>query len=72
MPEWSFELYVELDQAVHCDRDSERINCHDPHMSKRGTQRRFTINVKHLCNQRSKCAYDAKQAVLKDSNPNNL
>lgn len=65
-------LNVELDNAVHGNGDSNRLNDHDPDVCKDRIQGLETVSTRSLSDDGHDRHEDANEAVLEDTSPDNL
>src|ERR1700760_5040808 len=66
------QLYVELDEAVHGNGDSDSIKAQYPDVSKKRTQCFFAVASHKSRYECDKCEKNSNQAILKHAYPNNL
>jgi hypothetical protein len=66
------ELDIELYDHSHGHRDRKTLENHGPEMRKSRTQGRFTVDVQRLGDDGHDGEEDPNEAVLEDSDPNDL
>lgn len=67
-----FKLNVKLDQAKHSDSDGHGLENLNPDVRVDGRQAVFAVDVEILSQDGDDCEEHADEAVLEDSDPDNL
>ena len=66
------DLDIELDKAVHGNRDGDCLEAHDPDVREGGIERLETIQAGRLSNDRYHGEEDADETILEDCDPDHL
>lgn len=66
------DLDVELDEAVHGDRDGYGLEYHNPNMGESGVERFEAVSVNGLSDDCDEGEEDANETVLKYAHPDHL
>ena len=68
----ALDLNVELDEAVHGDRDGDGVEAQHPNVAKGRAQRGVAVAAEQLGDERHEREEHADEAVLEDADPDDL